>query len=94
MSIAYAMRLGLGPTNPELTNIALGILGLTACGILTHIIATYSDILTCHRSSTPLGIPSTLMTTLPYHFPTPEGVIKFVTSVVCLSPVNFRRRFT
>ena len=56
----------LGPTNPELTNIALGNLRLAACGILTHIIATYSDILTCQRSSAPLGTPSTQMTTLPY----------------------------
>ena len=56
----------LGPTDPELTNIAQGNLRLAACGILTHIIATYSDILTCQRSSTPLGIPSTQMATLPY----------------------------
>ena len=45
--------LDLGPTDPELTNIAQGNLRFTAHRILTGVIATYSDILTSKRSSTP-----------------------------------------
>ena len=38
--------LSLGPTNPELTNIALGILRFSVGKILTSLIATHSSILT------------------------------------------------
>ena len=38
--------LGLGPTNPELTNIVLGNLRFSATMILTLFLATYPDILT------------------------------------------------
>ena len=50
--------LDLGPTDPELTNIAQGNLRFSARRILTDVIATYSDILTSKRSSTPYGMPS------------------------------------
>ena len=49
--------LDLGPTDPELTNIAQGNLRFSAHRILTGVIATYSDILTSKRSSTPYGMP-------------------------------------
>ena len=52
-------------------------------------LATHTCILTSNRSSTPYGIPSTLIRTLPY----PIQCIAIV-SVLCLAPVNFRRRNT
>ena len=56
----------------------------------SHIfLATYTGILTSNRSSTPYGIPSMLIRTLPY----PIQSIAIV-SVLCLAPVNFPRRIT
>ena len=50
--------LGLGPTNPEPTNVAQGTLRFSAERNLTSLIATYSDILTCQTSRAPHGTPS------------------------------------
>ena len=53
------LGLGLGPTDPEPTNVAQGTLRLSVGGIPTPLIATYSSILSSRRSSTPCGMPST-----------------------------------
>ena len=53
-------------------------------------LATYTGILTSVRSTTPYGIASTLYTTLPYHSYCYESAV----SVLCLAPVNFRRKAT
>ena len=84
--------LDLGPTNPELTNIALGNLRLSATRILTLFIATYSGILTSQRSSTPYGMPSVHCE----RSPTPHKFRRTRTatnSVACLAPSHFLRRF-
>ena len=53
-----AFALGLGSTDPEQTNFTQGNLRFSAEKIFTSLIATYSDILTSHNSSTPYGMPS------------------------------------
>ena len=63
MSIAYALRLGLGPTNPGSGNLAL-----TAERILTSLMVTHSSILTSYRSTEPSDSTSPLIGTLLYHY--------------------------
>ena len=78
--------LSLGPTDPEPTNVAQGTLRFLAGKILTFLIATYSSILTSHRSSTPYGMPSLQMGTLPYHY-TELAFCTILDCGVALSPV-------
>ena len=44
MSIAYALRLGLGPTNPEMISMAQENFALTADRILTCLMVTHSSV--------------------------------------------------
>ena len=60
----FGLALGSGYPWEELP--CPGALGFAARKILTTIIATNADILTCMRSSAPFGTPSTLHTALFY----------------------------
>ena len=68
--------LGLGPTNPELTNIVLGTLRFSATMILTSFLATYPDILASKRSSTPYGMPSPHLERSPTPQKIPEDLMQ------------------
>jgi hypothetical protein len=57
LSIAYAIRLGLGPTNPGMTIIAQETL-LFRCAGFSPAYVTHSSILTCSRSTAPLSTAS------------------------------------
>ena len=91
MSIAYAMRLGLGPTNPEWTSLAQETLGFRRVGFSPTL--RYS----CrHSHSRPLQ-PSSRSTfaangTLPYHPSAGEPTDRSIASVPSLSPVGFSAR--
>ena len=50
--------------------------------------ATHTGILSSSRSTSPFGNASSLTGTLPYHLTS----VKSIASVLCLAPVNFRRR--
>ena len=50
--------------------------------------ATHTGILSSSRSTYPFDYASSLTGTLPYHL----TVVKSIASVLCLAPVNFRRR--
>ncbi len=67
LSIAYATRLGLGPTNPGMITIAQENLALSVGRILTCLEVTHSNILSCCRSTRPFSPASLLTTTLLYH---------------------------
>jgi hypothetical protein len=66
-------------------NVALGNLGLSACGLFTRIIVTHVSIRTSDTSSRPLDPPSTAYGTLLYHQKTNLLIRSFGT---LLSPVK------
>jgi hypothetical protein len=53
-------------------NVALGNLGLSACGLFTRIIVTHVSIRACDTSSMPFDTPSTAYTTLLYRVLSPK----------------------
>ena len=53
LSIGFAFRLHLRTDLPYVDQRSVGNLGLSACRILTGIVATYANILTRHRSTRP-----------------------------------------
>ena len=65
-AIAYASRLGLGPDLPWEDDPCPGNLRFSAGMILTCLLATYTGILTCVRSTAPYDTASLLNATLPY----------------------------
>ena len=69
LSIAYAMRLGLGPTNPWDDYHRPGNLALSADRILTCLEVTHSSILTSSRSTELYSSASLQRGTLLYHSP-------------------------
>ena len=67
LSIGYAFQPRLRPASPFADFRCEGILKLTVCAILRHILVTHTHILTSCRSTTPYGIASMLTRTFPYH---------------------------
>ena len=66
LSIDFTLRLHLRTDLPYADQHCVGNLGLSARWILTSVVATHANILTRHHSTTPYGMTSTQVTTLPY----------------------------
>ncbi len=73
-------------------NVALGNLGLSACGLFTRIIVTHVSIRTRDTSSKPFDSPSQAYTTLLYRVHTEVCTPR--ASVYRLAPLNLPRRPT
>ena len=73
-------------------NVALGNLGLSACGLFTRMIVTHVSIRTRDTSSKPFDSPSQAYTTLLYRVDT--EVFTPRASVYRLAPLNLPRRPT
>ncbi len=86
--------LDLGSDLPWADEPSPGNLRLSANGILTRFIATYTGIISSLRSTCPHGQASLLKRMLPYRCLGPEGPRQPVDSVAGLSPVCFQRETT
>ena len=58
LSIGFAIRLHLRPAEPYVDQRSVGNLRLSACRILTDIVATYANILTSQHSIRPYDLTS------------------------------------
>ena len=91
MSIAYAVRLGLGPTNPEMINIAQETLLLRPTGfspVLWLLIPAFS-LVSAPRVLSSLASP--LNTTLLYHYVLLRNpCLRYYT----LAPLHFPRKIS
>ena len=84
---ATPLGLTLGPDLPRADEPSPGNLGFSTDGILTHLLVTYTGILSTIQSNL------TLVRSSPRIVRSPTNMFPYsAASVVCLAPVHFRRR--